>query len=154
MDSGKPQQFPYSYKTVSIPVNSQYVFNRPRLEIINPINIFTTELLITHIRIIFDASLPSSQKVLSRVTVKGLDADGFVVREEKGVTLNKAATGNIVDAVVDLTPFIYKTGRNLITFEVPASDSTPIGTDGPVAGTNILQIWKADMAYTVKGVAR
>lgn len=151
MDNGKPQQFPYSYKTIAIPVNSQYLFNKPTLEIINPINIFTVELLITHIRILFDASTPTAQKQISRVTVTGLDDNGFIVREARGVNLNKAAVGNVVDAVVDLSPFIYKTGRNLITLELPSTDGT---SPGPIFGTSILQIWKADMAYTVKGVAR
>jgi hypothetical protein len=151
MDNGKPQQFPYSYKTVAIPVNSQYVFNKPELEIINPINLFTVEFLMTHVRILFDASTPTPQKVLSRVTVTGLDDNGFTVREARGVNINKAAVSNIVDATIDLSPFIYKTGRNLITLEFPSTDGT---SPGPIFGTSILQIWKADMAYTVKGVAR
>ena len=151
MDSGKPQQFPYSYKTIAIPVNSQYVFNKPTLEIINPINLFTVELLYTHIRILFDAGTPTAQKQINRVTVTGLDDDGFVVRAAQGVTLNKAAVSNVVDAVIDLSPFVYKTGRNLITLKLPTTDGSDVG---PIYGTSILQIWKADMAYTVKGVAR
>lgn len=147
MDNGKPQKFPYSYKTVSIPVNSQYVFNKPTLEIINPQNLYEVELLYTHIRILFDAAISTPLKTLVGVTVTGLDANGFVVREARGVTLNKAAVGNVVDVKLDLTPFIYKTGRNLITLEVASSDAF-----GGILGTNILQIWKADMAYTVKGI--
>lgn len=146
-NNGKNQKFPYSYKTIAIPVNSFFSFNMPRLEVLNPINIYETELLYTHIRILFDASISASLKKLLRVTVTGLDADGFVVREARGVELNLSAVGNVVDVNLDLTPFIYKTGRNLITFEVPSSDIY-----GGISGTNILQIWKADMAYTVKGL--
>lgn len=152
MDNGKPQQFPYSYKTISIPVNSQYSFNKPRLEIINPINIFETELLFTHIRILFDSSIDNSLKVLKNVMVSGLDEDGFTVREARGVTLNKAAVSDIVDVKLDLSPYVYKTGRNLITLEVVAGGD--YAADGGILGTNILQIWKADMAYTVKGIAK
>jgi len=151
MDNGKGQKFPYSYKTVSIPVNRQYSFNKPRLEIINPQNLYEVELLYTHIRIIFDNSIASNLKMIKAVTVTGLDEDGFVVRAAKGLTLNRSAVGNILDVKLDLTPFIYKTGRNLITFEVPAAGE--YADQGSIIGTNILQIWKADMAYTVKGIA-
>lgn len=153
MDSGKGQKFPYSYKTISIPVNSQYSFNKPRLEILNPQNIYETELLFTHIRILFDSTIDPIYKKLLRVTVTGLDADGYTVRAAKGVELNKSAVANVIDVKLDLTPFIYKTGRNLITFEVPAFGSVDSSGTGGITGTNILQIWKADMAYTVKGVA-
>ena len=80
--------------------------------------------------------------------VTGLDANGAVVREAMGVTLNKSAVANIVDVTIDLSPFIYKTGRNQVNFEVPSTDIY-----GGISGTNILQIWKQDMAYTVKGVS-
>lgn len=152
MDNGKGQKFPYSYKTISIPVNSQYSFNKPRLEIINPINIYETELLYTRIRILFDATIATNLKMLKNVMVSGLDEDGFTVREPRGVTLNKAAVGNVVDVTLDLSPFVYKTGRNLITLEVPSGG--PFASDGGILGTNILQIWKADMAYTVKGMGK
>lgn len=151
MDNGQNQKFPYSYKTISIPVNSQYVFNLPRLEIINPQNLYEVELLYTHIRILFDASIASQYKKLLSVKVSGLDEDGFTVREAKGLILNRSAVGNVLDVKLDLTPFIYKTGRNLITMEVPGFG--PVGVPDGIPGTNILQIWKADMAYTVKGIA-
>jgi len=146
-NDGKPQTFPYSYKTIAIPVNSQFSFNMPYLEVLNPVNILTSELLFTHLRIAFDPSIDPSLKVLKGITVTGLDDDGFTVRAAKGVTLNKAAVSNIVDVVIDLSPFIYKTGRNRITFEVPSVDSF-----GSITGTNIVQLWKADLAYTTKGV--
>lgn len=147
-NDGKPQTFPYSYKTISIPVNSQFSFNKPYLEIYNPINILTTELLYTHLRLAFDPAISAGLKTLIGITVTGLDDDGNVVRAPKGVTLNKAAVSNIVDVVVDLSPFIYKTGRNRITFEVPSTDQY-----GSITGTNIVQLWKADMAYTTKGIS-
>lgn len=146
MDNGKNQKFPYSYKTISIPVNSQYVFNKPTLEIINPENLYEVELLYTHIRILFDAAIPTGEKILKNVMVSGLDANGLTVREARGVTLEQAAVGNVVDVKLDLSPFIYKTGRNLITLEVATNSS------GTISGTNVLQVWKADMAYTVKGI--
>lgn len=147
MDNGKPQKFPYSYKTISIPVNSQFVYYIPRLEIINPVNIFETELLYTHIRILFDATLPTAMKGIKSVSVTGLDASGAVVRAKRTITLNKAAVSNICDVTLDLSPLVYKTGRNLIELETMGGDFW-----FPVSYTNILQIWKADMAYTTKGL--
>jgi len=147
MDNGKPQKFPYSYKTIAIPANSQFTYWIPRLEIINPVNIIETEFLFTHIRILFDNALPTNMKGIKSVMVTGLDADGFVVRQPRGMTINKAAVGNIVDVELDLTPFVYKQGRNLIEFETMGGDFW-----FPVSYTNILQVWKADMAYTVRGV--
>lgn len=149
-NDGKPQTFPYSYKTISIAVNRQFTFNMPYLEILNPVNILTTELLYTHLRIAFDPAIATSQKVLKGITVTGLDDNGNVVRAAKGVVLNKAAVSNIVDVVIDLSPYVYKTGRNRITFEVPGSIT---GYSGSIDGTNIVQIWKADMAYTTKGIS-
>ncbi len=149
MDNGQPQKFPYSYKTISIPVNSQFVYWIPRLEIINPINIFETELLYTHIRILFDNSLPTNMKGVKSVFVTGLDEDGFEVREAMGMfDINKAAVGNVCDLKLDLSPFIYREGRNEISFETMGGDFWGLG-----GYTNILQIWKADMAYTVKGIS-
>jgi len=147
-NDGKPQTFPYSYKTISIPVNSQFSFNMPYLEIYNPINILTSELLYTHLRIAFDPSIATNLKILKNITVTGLDDNGFIVREPRGVTLNKAAVSNIVDVVIDLSPYLYKTGRNRITFEVPSSDAY-----GGITGTNRVQLWKGDLAYTTKGIA-
>lgn len=147
-NSGKPQTFPYSYKTISIPVNSQFSFNKPYLEIYNPVNILTTELLYTHLRLAFDPAISTPLKTLIGITVTGLDDDGNVVRAAKGVVLNKAAVSNIVDVVIDLSPFVYKTGRNRITFKVPSTDQY-----GSITGTNIVQLWKADMAYTTKGIS-
>jgi len=147
-NDGKPQTFPYSYKTISIPVNSQFTFNMPYLEVYNPVNILTSELLYTHLRLQFDAAIASNLKVLKSITVTGLDDDGNIVRAPKGLTLNKAAVSNIVDVTVELSPFLYKTGRNRITFEVPSTDQY-----GGISGTNIVQLWKADLAYTTKGIA-
>lgn len=147
MDSGQPQKFPYSYKTISIPVNSQFIYYIPRLEIINPVNLFEVELLYTHLRILFDNALPAGMKGVKSVRVTGLDEDGFEVREPRGIVLNKAAVSNICDVALDLSPFIYKEGRNLIEFETMGGDFW-----FPTSYTNILQLWKADMAYTVKGI--
>lgn len=146
-NNGKNQTYPYSYKTISIAVNRQFSFDQPYLEVYNPVNILTSELLYTHLRIAFDPAIATPLKTLISVMVEGLDANGFTVREKRGVTLNKAAVGNIVDVVLDLSPFLYKTGRNRITFRVPASDQY-----GSIVGTNIVQLWKADLAYTTKGV--
>jgi hypothetical protein len=147
MDNGKNQTFPYSYKTISIPVNSQFVWYQPRLEIIQPENIYEVELLYTHFRILFDNALPADMKGVKRVTVTGLDDDGFIVREPLGMDINRMAVANVLDVNLDLTPFIYKEGRNEISFETMGGDFWALGTY-----TNILQIWKADMAYTVKGI--
>lgn len=149
MDEGKNQKFPYSYKTIAIPVNSQFVYWIPRLEIINPENLFEVELLYTHFRILFDNALPVGMKGVKRVQVTGLDEDGFIIREPRGMDINKAAVSNICDVNLDLTPFIYKEGRNLIEFETMGGDFWY-----PVSYTNILQLWKADMAYTVKGISK
>lgn len=143
----KPQKFPYSYKTVSAPINSQFVFEQPYLQIINPQNLYEVELLQTHIRILFDASLPASYQKLLNVMVTGVDNNGATVRAAKGVTLNQSAVANIIDVSLDLSPFISKTSHNLVSFLIPVAYN-----DYPSA-TNILQLWKSDMAYTVKGIA-
>lgn len=147
MDSGKNQTFPYSYKTISIPVNKQFVYYKPTLEIIQPENLYEMELLFTHFRILFDNALPAGMKGVKSVTVTGLDEDGFIIREAKGMEINRMAVANILDVNLDLSPFIFKGGRNQISFETMGGDFW-----FPVAYTNILQLWKADMAYTVKGI--
>lgn len=148
MDSGKKQKFPYSYKTISIPTNKQFVYYKPTLEIIHPENLYEVELLYTHFRIIFDAAAPSGMKGVKSVTVRGLDEDGFEIRAPKGMEINRSAVGNVLDVKLDLTPFIFKGGRNEISFETMGGDFW-----FPAGYVHILQVWKADMAYTVKGIA-
>lgn len=151
MDQGGKQQFPYSYKTISIPVNSQLGFAYPYLELLNPENIFEVELLYTHVRILFDAAISSDLKKVLRVTVGKIEPDptyGFeTVTESRSVEVNKSAVSNIVDLNLDLSPLVFKGYQNRITLELPSTDQY-----GSISGTNIVQIWKADMAYTVKGL--
>lgn len=154
-DNGRTQIFPYSLKTVSAPINSGFNIPEIGLEVNLAQNHYSTELLRHRVRIIFDSSMTSTYKQLTAIRVQQINKTTGVLIKNVVRPIVKTAVGNTLEFNFDFTPYIDKANRNIIWLQLGLDQDLSFGHTNIFTNySHTIALWKADMAYTVKGIAQ
>lgn len=147
----KPQSFPYSYKSISAPVDSILFVPEVGIQMILPLNLFQIEQWLMRVRITFDPSLTTAQKTLTRIRVQQINITTGVLIKNVNIPLSKVAVSNVLDFVFDLTTYIDRKNDNIIWL---GFGNTPDNfTINPYsAGISRINLWHVDMGYTSRGI--
>lgn len=147
----KPQAFPYSYKSISAPIDKVWQFPEIGISMALPQNLLQIEQLRMRVRITFDPSLSAAQQTLNRIRVQQINVTTGVLIKNVLIPLNKASVSNVLDFVYDLTTFIDKQNTNIIWLGFGGSPDN-FAVNPYFSTTNTLKLWKVDMGYTSKGI--
>lgn len=147
----KPQSFPYSYKSISAPVDSILFVPEIGIQMVLPLNLFQIEQWLMRVRVQFDPTLTTAQKTLTRIRVQQINVTTGVLIKNVLIPLSKPAVSNILDFNFDLSTYIDRKNDNIIWL---GFGTTPDNfTINPYnTTTNTLRLWHVDMGYTSKGV--
>ena len=152
MRQGSKNQF-YRYSMRSTIARGFLCTRKILIRQIPPDNAQSIENLFMHLRLDFSAgSLSSGDKVLYRVgilsSVPSYNNPEGVTRA-RFLTVNKAATADILDTKIDLSSLLDKTAINSTYVYLEIKGSTDVGSDGNSAN---IDLWKLDGIYTTREI--
>lgn len=146
----KPQAFPYSYKSISAPVNQGVIIPEIGIQMVLPLNLFQIEQLVMRFRTTWDASLSTAQKTLTRIRVQQINVTTGALIKNVLIPMNKPPVGNVLDFNFDVSSYIDRKNDNIIWL---GFGSDPNYVTNPYSSTvNVLNLWHVDMGYTSKGI--
>ena len=148
--TGKLQEYPYSFKTVSTDSGKSTTCNyRMFFRIYPPEDLLQTKNLYCQFYLEFASGSAVSDRYITSVGVvsnvpASITATPTRVRR---ITLNRAADANrYVEVAMDLSHMIDEDGTNWVEIIVPATAFNSGSNWGSI------KLWKLDMLYTSKGV--